>query len=66
MRAILTIQEKAGLASLPRSLQDIARLRLANPDLPLKDLGALLDPPVGKSGVNHRLRKLVQIADELS
>lgn len=66
IRAIQTIQEKAGLASLPRPLQDIARLRLANPDLPLKDLGALLDPPVGKSGVNHRLRKLLQIADELS
>jgi DNA-binding protein WhiA len=66
IRAIRTIQEKAGLEMLPRPLQDMARLRLANPDLPLKELGELLDPPVGKSGVNHRLRKLMQIADGLS
>ena len=36
-----------------------------NPDSSLKDLGTLLDPPVGKSGVNHRLRKISLIAEEL-
>ena len=47
------------------SLYEIAELRLANPDMPLKELGQMLDPPVGKSGVNHRLRKLSAIADDL-
>lgn len=50
---------------LPDALKDMADVRLKNPDTPLKDLGALLDPPVGKSGVNHRLRRLSEIAEEL-
>ncbi len=43
----------------------MADVRLKNPDTPLKDLGALLEPPVGKSGVNHRLRRLSEIAEEI-
>ena len=43
----------------------MAEIRLAHPDAALKELGDFLDPPVGKSGVNHRLRKLSQIADDL-
>lgn len=54
-----------GLDKLPGGLADIAWLRLANPDASLKELGEMLVPPVGKSGVNHRLRKLSQMADEL-
>lgn len=54
-----------GLEKLPGGLADIAYLRLANPDASLKELGELLVPPVGKSGVNHRLRKLSQLADDL-
>jgi hypothetical protein len=54
-----------GLEGLPDGLADIAALRLAHPDASLKELGELLDPPVGKSGVNHRLRKISQLADEL-
>lgn len=50
---------------LSPSLREIARVRTENPDAPLKDLGDLLDPPVGKSGVNHRLRKISQIAQGL-
>ena len=38
---------------------------LEYPDAPLKELGGYLDPPMGKSGVNHRLRKLSAIAEEL-
>lgn len=53
------------LDTLPENLANIARLRLANPDASLKELGELTDPPVGKSGVNHRLRKLSEMADEL-
>ena len=40
-------------------------LRFDNPDVPLKELGEMLDPPIGKSGVNHRLRKLSEIAENL-
>ena len=43
----------------------MAEIRLANPDATLKELGMLLTPQVGKSGVNHRLRKLSEIAGEL-
>ncbi len=58
--------EAAGeLDKLPDGLADIAKLRLANPDASLKELGEMLVPPVGKSGVNHRLRKLSQLAEEL-
>ena len=51
------------LETLPDSLQEMAAVRISNPDAPLKDLCNLLDPPVGKSGVNHRLRRLSEIAD---
>ena len=54
-----------GIEKLPDSLADIAMLRLAHPDASLKELGEMLNPPVGKSGVNHRLRKLSQLAEEL-
>jgi DNA-binding transcriptional regulator WhiA len=43
----------------------MAYVRLENPDTPLGELGKLLDPPVGKSGVNHRLRKLGEFAKSL-
>lgn len=59
------IQEKAGFDSLPDSLKEMAELRLLYPDAPLKELGTYLNPPVGKSGVNHRLRKISAIADAL-
>ena len=54
-----------GLDQLPRPLREMAEVRLENPDASLKELGEMLDPPVGKSGVNHRLRKLSEIADSL-
>ncbi len=59
------LMEKGVLNSLPVELVAMAEVRLENEDLPLKDLGQLLDPPVSKSGVNHRLRKLSQAAEEL-
>lgn len=43
----------------------MAELRLEYPEAPLKELGTYLEPPVGKSGVNHRLRKISMIAEEL-
>jgi len=62
---ITVIRNTIGLERLPESLKKIAVLRLENPDASLKELGELLDPPVGKSGVNHRMRKIEQIADKI-
>ena len=59
------IDAKLGLDNLPEALQEIAQVRLDYPDTPLGDLGQHLDPPIGKSGVNHRLKKLAAIADTL-
>ena len=63
--AIEYIRDTVGLETLPESLAEMAEVRLRFPDAPLKDLGQYLSPPVGKSGVNHRLRKLSEYADEL-
>lgn len=62
---IYFIQEKIGLDELPENLKEMALLRLEYPDAPLKELGGYLNPPVGKSGVNHRLRKITSLADDL-
>lgn len=59
------IQERMGFSALPEGLAEIAKLRLEYPEATLAELGAMLTPAVGKSGVNHRLRKLKVIADEL-
>ena len=53
------------LDSLSDGLMEIAVLRAENTGVSLKELGEMLSPPVGKSGVNHRLRKISEIADEL-
>lgn len=65
MEDIRYIQEREGLHQLPDSLREMAELRLEYPDAPLKELGEYLNPPVGKSGVNHRLRKISAIAESL-
>mgnify|MGYP000047829033 FL=1 len=62
---IRLIREKMGLEGLPEPLRQMAYVRLENPQASLGELGKLLDPPVGKSGVNHRLRKLGELAKEL-
>ena len=59
------IERTIGFEQLPENLAEIAELRLEQPGTTLKELGAMLHPPVGKSGVNHRLRKLSMIAEEL-
>ncbi|MFY9174683.1 MAG: DNA-binding protein WhiA [Peptococcia bacterium] len=59
------LQENIGLAQLPPRLRMVAAARLENPDVSLKELGEMLDPPIGKSGVNHRMRKLEEMAEEL-
>lgn len=62
---IKLIERKIGIKKLPQSLQQIALLRVENEDLTLKELGELLNPPISKSGVNHRLKKLEEIANDL-
>ncbi|MGB4609451.1 MAG: DNA-binding protein WhiA [Saccharofermentanales bacterium] len=57
--------EKIGLIALPDDLREIAELRMNYPDYSLRELGELTKPPLGKSGVNHRLNKLDKLADEL-
>lgn len=59
------IQQNVGFTELPEGLQEIALLRLEYPEATLKELGELLLSPVGKSGVNHRLRKLSEMAERL-
>ncbi len=59
------IEDSYGLSNLSPSLREVAELRLNNPDASLRELGEMLNPPIGKSGVNHRLRKLDKIAEEL-
>lgn len=59
------IRNTKGLDSLPDNLREIALVRLQYPQAPLKELGTYLEPAVGKSGVNHRLRKLCEIAEEM-
>mgnify|MGYP000829894049 CR=1 FL=1 len=62
---IRLIEERMGFHNLNEGLAEIAELRLQYPEATLKELGMMLNPQVGKSGVNHRLRKLSEIADGL-
>ena len=59
------IKRNSGLDFLESSLKEIALLRLENKSASLKELGEMLDPPLGKSGVNHRLRKLQELAEKI-
>ncbi|MCR5452374.1 MAG: DNA-binding protein WhiA [Lachnospiraceae bacterium] len=62
---IKLLEEKGVLKELPVNLKEAAQLRIDNPDLSLGELAELCDPPVGKSGMNHRFRKLALEADKL-
>ena len=59
------IKNTIGLGELSETLEETAKVRIEHPEASLKELGMLLNPPVGKSGVNHRLRKISEIADGL-
>ena len=61
---ILFLKDHYGFEKLPDNLRQMAEVRLEYPEATLKELGAYLDPPVGKSGVNHRLRSLSEIAEK--
>ncbi len=59
------IDSTMGLDSLPDSLREIARVRYENIDYTLKELGAALDPPISRSGANHRMQKIAEIAENI-
>ncbi len=63
--AVRKIEQHGGLESLPQELRELCRLRLNNPDLSLRELGQLLEPPLSRSGVNHRFARITEIADNL-
>lgn len=64
INAIEKIKKRKKWNSLSPSLQEVAILRLENPDATLEELGKLLTEPIGKSGVNHRLKKIIEISEE--
>jgi len=66
VREIELIERELGLEELPKGLREVAIARLENPEIGMKDLGQILSKPIGKSGVNHRFRKITAIANELS
>ena len=65
IQAIEKIDEKIGIEELPEELSILARLRLKHRSISLNELGMMLNPPLGKSGVNHRFNKIMSIADKL-
>lgn len=65
-RAIMLLAKKDGLKGLPPSLQQIAVARLNAPDLNLAQLGQNMDPPLSKSAVNHRMRRLMELARDVT
>lgn len=64
IEAIRKLQANNKFNKLDDNLKEIANLRLENPDMPLSELGKLLANPVGKSGVNYRLKKIIEIATD--
>ncbi|MDR1688604.1 MAG: DNA-binding protein WhiA [Clostridiales bacterium] len=62
---IKLIKERKGLSYLSEPLRQLAQLRLENTEASLKELAAMLSPPVSKSGINHRFRKISEIAQEI-
>lgn len=65
IEAIEKIERVRGIESLPDDLKSVARLRLENPESSLRDLGEMLTPPISRSGANHRMKRILEIAEEL-
>ena len=65
VKAVEKIQEKKGLNWLPDKLREVAELRQENPDISIKELGEMCRPPLKKSGINGRLKKIEEIASKL-
>ncbi len=66
LESIMTVKEALGLDRLPLSLRQVAEVRINNPGASMRELGEMLSPRVGKSGISHRLRKLEELARRIS
>ncbi len=62
---IRLIEQTIGIDKLPEELREIAELRLSAADMSLKEIGDALEPPISRSGVNHRFRRIAKIAEEI-
>ncbi len=65
VEAIKYIEDKKGISSLPDNLQKIAEIRLEYPEASLSELEKILDEPISRSGINHRLGRIVKIAEKM-
>ena len=65
VEAIQYIESRTGISSLPENLQKIAYIRLENPESSLSELEKILDEPISRSGINHRLNRIVKFAEKL-
>lgn len=65
LNAIDVIEAHSGLSALPDNLRVVAELKRDNPELSLSALGNLLEPPISRSGVNHRINKLIELSEEI-
>ena len=63
--AINKLKESGKYNSLSENLKEIAELRIKYPDISLVELGKMLNPPIGKSGVNHRMKAILKLVEEL-
>lgn len=64
IQGLKALQAAGRLNQLPPALQEMAQVRLAHPELSIQELGEWLDPPLGKSGVNHRLKRLEEAVQQ--
>jgi DNA-binding protein WhiA len=62
LEAIRRLKREHGFDILPEELREVAQLRVDNPDMSLRELGRLLSTPLTRSGVNHRLMKIMELA----
>ncbi len=65
IEAVRRIEARIGFDALPEDLRELCRLRAENPEFSLRELGEALEPPLSRSGVNHRLQRIMEIADNL-
>lgn len=65
VRAIEKIERTIGLDALPEDLRELCRLRVQNPEFSLRELGKALQPPISRSGINHRLQRVLEIAETI-
>ena len=66
VKAVQSLIDSGRISLLPDELCETAYLRLENPELSIKDFGLLFDPPISKSGINHRLKKIMDFAEKNS